>query len=478
MKKLLLFSIHFLAFQTTRADEIVINPYEKSFEKAYTLHPEIARGMLEAVAFCNTRFTHITHASAESGSCIGIPNAYGVMGLTLDGQNYFSNNLDLVSQLSNTSKTDIINDPEKNILAYADAFVKVKNLLAISSTKVENQLPILIYLSELPRESPGQIYALITQEYGYVQFMMNPNYQQQYGFPNPDIDPVRIFGAENLAILSATSVTVTDESIYNNRGEQFQAKSMLSADYPAAIWNPALSCNYSGRGGTAISAVTIHDVEGSYAGCISWFQNCAASVSAHYVLRSSDGQVTQMVLESNKAWHVGSENPYTIGLEHEGYVAVASWYTTAMYIGSAALVRDICTSGYGINPLRTYYGPGCSGSSSTCGIGACTTIKGHQMFPMQSHNDPGPNWNWDPRVADAPGRPLPARVQRHAQAGRLVPQSVQDAFCRDRSHAAAAGPVSTRCGDPVFGHPDDSRRHGPGALFRRGGGAQVRAPGA
>ena len=394
MKKLLLFSAFLFSTTLVLADKPIVNQYAKSFDKAYALHPEIARGMLEAVAFCQTRFTHITHPSAESGSCTGIPNAYGVMGLTLDGQNYFSNNLVTVSGLSNISKEDIINDPEKNILAYADAFVKVKQILGINSNKAEQQLTILVYLSELPHETPGQIYAMVTQEYGYVQFLMNPNYQQQYGFANPNLDPKKIFGAENLAILSATSVTVTDESIYNNRGEQFQTRSMLSTDYPPAIWNAAASCNYSGRGGTAISAVTIHDVEGSYAGCISWFQNCASSVSAHYVLRSSDGQVTQMVLESNKAWHVGSENPYTIGLEHEGYVSTASWYTLAMYTGSANLVKDICASGYGINPLRTYYGPGCSGSSSTCGIGSCTTIKGHQMFPMQTHDDPGPNWNW------------------------------------------------------------------------------------
>ncbi|GIV28253.1 MAG: hypothetical protein KatS3mg027_2067 [Bacteroidia bacterium] len=60
---------------------------------------------------------------------------------------------------------------------------------------------------------------------------------------------------------------------------------VLSADYPPAIWDPAASCNYSSRNGTQISAVTIHVVQGSYAGCISWFKNCAAGVSAHYVFK-------------------------------------------------------------------------------------------------------------------------------------------------------------------------------------------------
>ena len=63
-----------------------------------------------------------------------------------------------------------------------------------------------------------------------------------------------------------------------------------------------------------------------------------------------------MVLEQDKAWHVGSENPYTIGYEHEGYVTQPQWYTEAMYIASADLSRDIVNPGYGIPAVRTYYG--------------------------------------------------------------------------------------------------------------------------
>ncbi|MBA3665231.1 MAG: T9SS type A sorting domain-containing protein [Bacteroidetes bacterium] len=100
-----------------------------------------------------------------------------------------------------------------------------------------------------------------------------------------------------------------------------------------------------------------------------------------------------MVLEASKAWHVGSENPYTIGLEHEGYNNTASWYTNAMYNSSGALVRNICLDN-SINPLRTYYGPGCNGSTPQCLQGSCVKVKGHQMFPNQTHNDPGQYWNW------------------------------------------------------------------------------------
>lgn len=398
-KSLLVISFAFLLSpcycfgQSNYADVVVLNDYAQSFNKAYQNHPEIPKGILEAVAFCNTHFKHIQHASLQSESCSGIPNTYGVMGLTLDGQNYFRNNLAFVSNLSGYKTNEIISDPEKNILGYADAYAAVKKSLNITSNAIADQMPVLANLSELPEETKGQNFALNTQLYGYLQFLENVNYQQLYGFPNHKIDFSAIFGETNYAVLSSTAVTVTDESVYNKSGQQFQAKSLQSSEYGPAIWNPT-TCNYSSRGGTAISAITIHTVQGSYAGCISWFKNCSANASTHYVVRSSDGQITQMLIEADKGWHVGSENPYTIGYEHEGFVDDASWYTTAMYNSSADLSRDITQSGYGIHPLRTYYGPGCSGGSSSCGLGSCTKIKGHQMYPNQSHSDPGPNWNW------------------------------------------------------------------------------------
>src|SRR5213075_2565387 len=87
--------------------------------------------------------------------------------------------------------------------------------------------------------------------------------------------------------------------------------------YPGAIWNPASSSNYqaASRGAGDINYIIIHTVQGSYAGCINWFQNPAAQVSAHYVVRSSDGEITQMVDDSDIAWHVACFNSQSIGIE-------------------------------------------------------------------------------------------------------------------------------------------------------------------
>lgn len=151
-----------------------------------------------------------------------------------------------------------------------------------------------------------------------------------------------------------------------------------SDDYPPALWVPAHSSNYTaGRPYPPIDKVIIHDTEGSYASAISWFQNPSSNVSAHYVIRSSDGEVTQMVREANTGWHAGNwdYNVRSIGIEHEGFMSQQGWYTEAMYQSSAALVRDI-TEDRAIKKDRAH-------------------IIAHSEVPNQSHTDPGPHWNWN-----------------------------------------------------------------------------------
>ena len=107
----------------------------------------------------------------------------------------------------------------------------------------------------------------------------------------------------------------------------------FSSDYGPALWSAASSSNYtSGRGGNTVQFIVIHTMQGSYSGSISWFRNPAAMASAHYNIRSSDGQVTQMVSNGDTAWHGGHwyYNQPSIGIEHERYVTVPGpWYKHA-----------------------------------------------------------------------------------------------------------------------------------------------------
>ncbi|AII53195.1 hypothetical protein N008_14575 [Hymenobacter sp. APR13] len=384
-----------LAEAQTAARQAIIaeTPYAAYFAEAYRQYPAVPRGMLEAVSFTQTHIRHI--AAQEPESCTGMPLPSGVMGLFANGKGVFRENLRLVARLAHVSETLIQQDPRANILAYAAAYAQLANARQLKPTEPARHLPVLLELSELPLgEDAVSTFALDSHLYSVLRFLAQPDNQLRYRFPNYQLNLPAIFGA-NYEVLSAGTTQISAQDV-QAEGRTFNPGTSTYAVAVSTDYGPAISdfttCNYSTRSGTAATHYAIHTVQGTYAGCISWFKNCTSSVSAHYVVRSSDGQVTQMVSEANKAWHIGSENPYTIGTEHEGYVNDASWYTTAMYTSSAALARDIVGSGYGISGLRTFYGAATTGTFST---GACVKIKGHQHFPNQTHTDPGVNWNWE-----------------------------------------------------------------------------------
>ncbi|SCF16434.1 Repeat domain-containing protein [Micromonospora coriariae] len=146
-------------------------------------------------------------------------------------------------------------------------------------------------------------------------------------------------------------------------------------EYGPARWVPAYGGNYQVGRSSRITTVVVHVTQGSYAGTVSWFQNPSAGVSAHYVVKSSNGEITQMVREGDTAYHARSANPYSVGIEHEGFVDNPAWFTDAMYRSSAALTRYLCDR-YGLPKNRN-------------------AIKGHNELPGNDHTDPGPNWNWN-----------------------------------------------------------------------------------
>jgi hypothetical protein len=134
-----------------------------------------------------------------------------------------------------------------------------------------------------------------------------------------------------------------------------------------------------------INYIIIHDAEGSYDGTISTFQNPASYVSANYVVRSSDGAVTEMVRPNDVSWGAGDwyVNMHAINIENEGFATQGStWYTQAEYSSDAALVQYLAAK-YGI-PLDRQH------------------ILGHEDVPGPTdyytsiqHWDPGPFWNWN-----------------------------------------------------------------------------------
>jgi len=136
--------------------------------------------------------------------------------------------------------------------------------------------------------------------------------------------------------------------------------------------------------GLAIRYVVIHDTEYGYDPTIALFQNPLAYVSAHYVLRSADGQVTQMVPTQDVAWHAGNwwVNSHAIGIENEGFATEGNtWYTPRLYRSLARLTRYLADRN-GI-PLDREH------------------LIGHDQVPGPTaayqpgmHWDPGPYFDW------------------------------------------------------------------------------------
>ncbi|HEX6432002.1 MAG TPA: RICIN domain-containing protein, partial [Niastella sp.] len=168
----------------------------------------------------------------------------------------------------------------------------------------------------------------------------------------------------------------------------------VTADYSPAIYVRANANNFkSGRNNTKITNITIHTTQASYAGTISWFKNPAAGVSTHYIIRATDGQITQMVKENDMAYHAQSANPHTIGIDHEGYIEQGhKWYNEKMYRASVDLVRDICAR-RGIDETSCYRG---QATASINLLPGTVRIKGHQHYSGHTtHTDPGKYWNWN-----------------------------------------------------------------------------------
>ena len=341
------------------------------FQLAEQQCPSLPTGLLEAISFTNTQCHHLTDADYQvpADDPAAMPRAYGMMGLVRDGKGYFRENLATVAALSGYSEQAILTEPSVNVLAYAKACEKMASQMKIPSKKPVDWMPVIMALSELPM---GE-----TKDELPMKMMLYSVYDHL------GCDLRAIFG-EDYNLLSGAEVSFSKET-----------------DYPGALWVPAPDCNFEDRT-KAVSAVVIHYTEGSYAGCISWFQNCDAEVSAHYVIRSYDGQVTQMVREKDKAWHARSANGYTIGVEHEAYGDIISFFTPEMYAASADLMRNICSRYEAINGYRTFCTDTLdngtaldSGLHNLGGEGACIQIRGHQHYPDQSHTDPGPFWNWN-----------------------------------------------------------------------------------
>jgi N-acetyl-anhydromuramyl-L-alanine amidase AmpD len=163
-------------------------------------------------------------------------------------------------------------------------------------------------------------------------------------------------------------------------------------DYAASIWRPSPNYNARPTGDIGDPAyIIIHTCESGYSGCWSWLTNSTSGVSAHYVVNESGSEISQLVRESDRGWHVGatydcnnnsglecwrngySVNHFSVGIEHGGYASQTS-FPAGQIDASAKLSCDIARD-QGV-PRDSYH------------------IVGHGKLQPYNRTDPGPNWPW------------------------------------------------------------------------------------
>lgn len=306
--------------------------------------------LLMAVSYAETRWND--HHSRPSQM-----NGYGVMHLV---ENPDHHTLNQASRLLGVSRDQLKTDTHLNIQGGAAV------LAWIAKKQNSGHLPGKL----------GQWYTVVAEYAGYQDDAVNRLYADEV-FQVMQEGAKRKVKGETL-LLSPTKVKAS-KGKYKKAETPIGKKS--TPDYPNARWVAAHSSNYTPgnreEDGNSINYVIIHTTQGSYAGSISWFQNPDANVSAHYVIRSSDGEITQMVQNKDIAWHAGNwdYNVHSIGIEHEGYIDQPGWYTDTLYRSSAALTRWLSDT-YGIPRDRDH-------------------IIGHNQVPGSTHTDPGSLWDWD-----------------------------------------------------------------------------------
>jgi N-acetyl-anhydromuramyl-L-alanine amidase AmpD len=165
-----------------------------------------------------------------------------------------------------------------------------------------------------------------------------------------------------------------------------------SIDFASAIWRPSANFDEraSGDAGTP-HMVIIHTCEGNYASCWGWLVNPASHVSAHYVVNEDGSEISQLVEEPKRAWHIAAtydctlnanhdcwrngqqSNHFTIGIEHAGFASQTVW-SASQIDASARLVCDI-TRDRGIPRDQLH-------------------IVGHAQLQPYNKTDPGRSWPW------------------------------------------------------------------------------------
>ncbi len=283
-----------------------------------------------------------------------IDRGWGVMHLV---ENDYCNTLTEAAELLNIDKQVLKDNAQQNIRGAAA-------LLSFYAGEQKQSFSTIEHWFDAVKKFTG----LINEELREMQA------KRYYDALNQGVTNKTLWGEE--IVIEPVKNDVLAKIDRNNRYVFVDAKNK-SADYGPAISN-ITSCNFTSGRTHSIDTWVNHWIgTGTYAGSISWFHNCSAQASAQFVIRSSDGQITQTVSVANTAWHCGASGyPYnnsrSIGVEHEAPAANPSlWNSAPMINESTQMARYFCEM-YSIPLSRSLPG-----------------IRGHNEMPGTSTACPG-----------------------------------------------------------------------------------------
>lgn len=350
--------------QDSRA-EAFVDASEESLLRTAPTHDErfdaagvefnVPPALLKALSYSLTRYEMVD----SEGDFEGAAPTFGLMALS--GQALTDG-----ARLANVTEEDAKREPSANVRAAAawlDAQAKAQG---IERTQLTAWTGVI------------GAYANIEAPEARVSFVKGEVYSA-----------LRLGVGKQTLDLEATGQQQALEAEIGEYAEVTQALSR-APDYGGAVWRP--SPNYSTRAnGLRPQLVVIHTCEGAYSGCWGWLSNTAAQASAHYVVNTTGTEVSQLVREADKAWHVAANyscslnssvkcnlnginvNNFSVGIEHAGYASQASW-NGGQIDASARLTCDI-TKSWGIPRDRQH-------------------IVGHGQLQPYNRTDPGRNWPW------------------------------------------------------------------------------------
>ena len=293
----------------------------------------------------------------------GLDPAFGAMALRGD-------NLTRGAALIKEDVEDVKNDRALNIRAAAALLSELADDHGLNRADIGAWAPAIADLSGIEPESPAAISYIHQNVYALIQ----------NGLVVTDLEG------------NVISEIKPQGGIVPNYPRPDGPVLATNPDYAGAIWRA--SPNFSGRpAGSAgtIRLVIIHTCEGAYAGCWGWLVNKQAGVSAHYVVKEDGSEISQLVKESGKAWHISAKyksslnggtfpevegaasNNFTVGIEHAGYGSQNSWNAN-LIDQSAKLVCDI-TKRQNL-PRDKFH------------------IVGHGQLQPYNRSDPGKAWPW------------------------------------------------------------------------------------